>query len=141
MPKAGSAGPVLVDSGGWIALLSARDQHHAEADALFRRAVEDRVPLITTNLVLAEVHRFILFRVGIRAATAALARIESSPSVRIAFATESHHKAAQDWLARFPDQRLTYTDATSFAVMHATKCRAALTFDHHFTVANFNLWR
>jgi predicted nucleic acid-binding protein len=134
-------GPVLVDSGGWIALLSARDQHHAEADTLFRRAVRDRVPLVTTNLVLAEVHRFILFRVGIRAAAVALARIESSPSVRIEFATKSHHQTARTWLAQFPDQRLTYTDATSFAVMRATKCVAALTFDHHFTVAGFTTWR
>src|SRR3954449_64533 len=76
-------GNVLVDSGGWIALLSARDQHHAEADTLFPRAVHDRVPLVTTNLVLAEVHRLLLFRAGIRAAATALDRIEASPRVRI----------------------------------------------------------
>jgi uncharacterized protein len=141
VPRSGNADLVLVDSGGWIALLSARDQHHAEADGLFRRAVRDRVSLVTTNLVLAEVHRFILFRVGIRAAAAALARIESSPRVRLEFATESHHRTAHGWLTRFPDQRLTYTDAIRFAVMRATRCGAALTFDHHFTIAGFTLWR
>jgi predicted nucleic acid-binding protein len=132
---------VLVDSGGWIALLSARDQHHDEADALFRRAVRERQPLITTNLVLAEVHRLLLFRAGIRAAATALARIEASAHVRIVFATAAHHAAARAWLERLDDQRVTYTDAVSFAVMEATPCGAVLGFDRDFTVAGFRFWR
>jgi predicted nucleic acid-binding protein len=135
------SGPVLVDSGAWIALLSARDQHHAEADALFRAAVRDRVALVTTNLVLAEVHRFVLFRVGIRAAAAALRRIESSPLVRIVFPAAAHHASALEWIDRLHDQRLSYTDAVSFAVMRSMPCRAVLGFDRDFTIAGFAFWR
>ena len=62
---------LFVDSGAWIALFSARDQHHAEADALVREAIAQKVPLVTTNLVLAEVHRLLLFRAGARPAMAA----------------------------------------------------------------------
>ena len=63
----------FVDSGAWIALASADDRYHGAADGVFREAVRARTSLVTTNLVLAEVHRFLLFRAGIRAALAALA--------------------------------------------------------------------
>src|SRR5271155_2245260 len=77
----------FVDSGGWIALASADDQHHGAADAVFREAARERVRLVTTNLVLAEVHRFILFRAGVRAAGVTLARMISSPLVILEHAT------------------------------------------------------
>ena len=41
----------------------------------------------------------------------------------------------------FEDQRITYADAVSFAVMQTTRCTAALAFDHDFVVAGFTLWR
>jgi uncharacterized protein len=132
---------VLVDSGAWIALLSARDQHHGEADTLFRHAVRGRVPLVTTNVVLAEVHRLLLFRAGIRAAATALDRIEASELVRIVYPTAVHHAAARVGMARLADQRLTYTDAVSFAVMEATPCAAVLGFDRDFVVAGFRFWK
>jgi hypothetical protein len=69
---------VLVDSGAWIALVRLGDQYHSEADRLFRRASALRIPLVTTNLIIAEVHRFILFHVGVRAAALLLERIDAS---------------------------------------------------------------
>ena len=48
---------LFVDSGAWIAIRSVRDQHHAEADRLFRDALARRIPLLTTNLIVAEIHR------------------------------------------------------------------------------------
>ena len=140
MARRRSGASVLVDSGAWIALLSARDQHHVEAEELFRRAAREGVPLLTTNLILAEVHRFVLFRAGIRAAAMALGHIESSALVRIEFATEAHHRAALGWLRRYDDQRFTYTDAVSFAVMQAARCRAVLGFDRDFAIARFSFW-
>lgn len=140
MARRRSGASVLVDSGAWIALLSARDQHHLEAEELFERAAREGVPLLTTNLILAEVHRFVLFRAGIRAASTALGHIESSALVQIEFATAGHHRAALEWLGRFADQRFTYTDAVSFAVMRSARCRAVLGFDRDFAIAGFSFW-
>lgn len=131
---------VFVDSGTWIALFRERDRHHADAEAMLRAAIADRLRLLTTNLVLAEVHRFILHRAGIRPAAVAIERIEQSPHVQLVFPDADHHRAAHEWLARFADQRITYTDAMSFAVMRASGCKAALTFDHDFAVAGFETW-
>jgi uncharacterized protein len=55
--------------------------------------------------------------------------------------TEAHHEAALGWLRRFPDQRFTYTDATSFAVMERRSCRQVIGFDRHFEIAGFSRWQ
>jgi uncharacterized protein len=133
-------GPLFVDSSAWIALFSARDQHHAEADGLFRAALGRRAQLITTSLVLAEVHRLLLFRAGVQAASAALDRLESSPALTLIFPAADHHSMARGWLRQLADRPLYYTDAVSFAVMRARRCQHALTFDQDFVVAGFRAW-
>jgi len=142
-PTARAAAParLFVDSGAWIALRSRRDQHHAEADRAFRAAIERRIPLITTSLVIAEVHRLTLFRAGIQPALRALDRIDASSSVTIHFPSVDDHLAGRRWLERLAPRPTTYTDAVSFAVMAATACSHALSFDEDFAVAGFELWR
>jgi predicted nucleic acid-binding protein len=132
---------VFVDSGGWIALLSRRDQHHVEAARLFRHAVARRVPLVTTNLVLAEVHRLTLFRAGVQPALRVLELVDASPNVAVTFPGPDHHAAARQWLTRLSPHPVTYTDAVSFAVMETARCRHVLGFDRDFALAGFTLWR
>jgi len=131
----------FVDSGGWIALLSLRDAHHVAAEALFREVSSRRILLITTNLVIAEVHRQLLFRAGIRAALAALEGIKAGDRLQIEFVTRDHHGSAVEWLRRFGDQPFTYADATSFAVMKARRCTSFIGFDGHFAIAGFTPWQ
>jgi predicted nucleic acid-binding protein len=138
-----AAGParLFVDSGAWIALRSQRDQHHAEADRLFREAIAQRIKLFTTSLVLAEVHRLTLFRAGVPAALRALERIDASPSVTVHFPGAENHAAARRWLERLAPRPVTYADAVSFAAMEAAGCSHVLGFDVDFEVAGFVLWR
>ncbi len=131
----------FVDSGGWIALRSRGDRHHHEADAVFRDAIRRRLPLLTTSLVIAEMHRLTLFRVGFEAAMRALDRIDASPSVTVVFPTAADHAAARRWLARLAPRPVTYTDAVSFAVMEAVNCGHFLGFDDDFAAAGFTQLR
>lgn len=117
-----------------------RDQHHVEADRLFHLAVSERIPLLTTNLILAEIHRFLLFRAGIVPAFHALDRIEASSQVEIRFVTSTDHRTARAWLERLEGHEITYTDAVSFAVMEAEHCTAAISFDKDFSLAGFLRW-
>ncbi|MBI3186064.1 MAG: PIN domain-containing protein [Myxococcales bacterium] len=132
---------LFIDSGAFLAFFSARDGHHAEADRLFHEAAGAKVKLLTSALVLAEVHRLLLHRAGIPAARAALERIEASRLLTVLFPDLSIHREAMGWIDRLDDQVITYTDAVSFALMKASLCEAALSFDHDFTVAGFALWR
>ena len=131
---------LFVDSGAWIALRSQRDQHHAEADRLFREAIARRIPLVTTNLVVAETHRLTLFRAGLQAASRALERFDASPALTVHFATAEDHARARGWMDRLAPRPITYTDATSFAVMEALRCMHVLAFDDDFVAAGFVRW-
>ena len=51
------------------------------------------IPLVTSNLVIAELHRLTLFRAGHEPALRALARIDASPSVHVHFVTSADHIA------------------------------------------------
>jgi uncharacterized protein len=132
---------LFVDSGAWIALRSRRDQHHAEADRLFREALSRRIPLLTSSLIIAETHRLTLFRAGVQPALRALDRIDASPSVTIHFPTADDHAAARRWLERLAPRPVTYTDAISFAVMGVKRCSHVLGFDQDFAAAGFTIWR
>ncbi len=132
---------LFVDSGAWIALRSRRDQHHAEADRLFREAIRHGSSLLTTNLVIAEIHRLTLFRVGLDPALRALDRIDASPSASVHFATAQDHDEGRRWLECLAPRPISYTDAVSFAVMAAGKCKHVLGFDGDFAAAGFELWR
>jgi predicted nucleic acid-binding protein len=122
-------------------LRSRRDQYYAEADRLFRKALEQRILLVTTNLVVAEVHRLTLHRAGVQPAFKALDRMGASASVSIQFATAEDHAAALRWLEQVGSRPTTYTDAVSFAVMERTDCKQVLGFDDDFPAAGFSLWR
>lgn len=139
--RSGASAHLLVDSGAWIALRSRRDQHHADADRLFREAISAGIPLITTNLVLAEVHRLTLHRVGVAAALRLLDRVDASSRCQVVIATADEHSEARAWLERLAPHPVTYTDAVSFAVMARRGIRSVLGFDEDFAVAGFELWR
>jgi predicted nucleic acid-binding protein len=140
-PAAAVPASLFVDSSAWIALRSRRDQHHADADRLFRNAVARRVPLLTTSLVIAETHRLTLFRAGVQPARRFLELVDASHSVTIHFPTTAEHTAARRWLERLGSRPVTYTDAVSFAVMEAAGCGHVLGFDQDFAAAGFTLWR
>jgi predicted nucleic acid-binding protein len=132
---------VFVDSSAWLAFFSARDGNHATATALLQRAISGGVALVTTSLVVAEVHRLVLHRVGIQAAAALLSSMDGSAALKLVFPGAAHHQAARRWLDELSDQVITYTDATSFAVMDAEHCSQAITFDRDFVIAGFGVWR
>jgi hypothetical protein len=99
------------------------------------------VTLVTTNLVLAEIHRLALVRMGIRPASAMLDRIEASRLVSLVHATAEHHHNGRRWLVKLADQPISYVDAVSFAVMEQMGCGIAMTFDRHFLTAGFRIWQ
>lgn len=139
VPPGGEHHPLFVDSSAWLAFFSARDANHRAAVILFQEAIQRHAPMVTSSLVVAEVHRLVLHRVGIRAGAAVLDAIDGSAHLRLVFPEGSHHGAARRWLQKLSDRVITYTDATSFAIMEAERCSAAITFDRDFTVAGFQV--
>ena len=129
---------MLVDTGAWLSVFHRRDQYHAPAAAVLRRLRGERRRLVTTNLVLAELHLHLLHGLGPVRAAQHLDTMLADPLTDEVFADRSLQAAAvADWIHRFSDQPFTLTDAVSFAVMRARGISQAFTFDRHFVVAGF----
>lgn len=48
--------------------------------------------------------------------------------------------AAVDLFRKFADQKVSFTDCVSFALMRRHRVKRAFTFDRHFAGAGFEVW-
>lgn len=131
---------VFLDTSGWFAAANTRELHHAKVAAAYDEVMHRRVPLVTTNLVVAEMHALVVRERGGQAGCALLDAIYADPAYRvIAVSRELESEAVDRWLRPFRDHRFSLTDAVSFEAMRTERIDEALALDHHFEVAGYRL--
>ena len=131
---------VFIDTSGWFAAVSRREFHHAQVVAAYTDLVQRRASLVTTNLVVAEMHILTVRHRGAQAGCALLDAIYADPAYRVIQATRALESAATDrWLRPFPNQRFSLTDAVSFEAMRSEGFEEVLGLDHHFEIAGYRL--
>jgi len=128
-----------VDTSAWYALVDANERARPRVARALREALEDRCRIVTTNLIVAETHALLLRRFDHEVALAFLREIRSEPNMIIESTRDLEERSRRDWLERFEDQDFSLTDAVSFAVMSERRISSALTLDHHFSVAGFEV--
>jgi len=131
---------VFVDSSAWVALLYRRDQAHERAVRSWNGLRTAGRALVTTNLVLAETHGFLLHRLGSGAALAFLEHQRAFGPGLVWADPDLTDAAVERWLRRFRDQTFSLTDAVSFEVMGREGIRESFTFDRHFEIAGFEMF-
>ena len=130
---------VFVDASGWIGLLLPRDENHRRARTLWAAMEKAKARLVTSNLVVAETHAFLLSRLGHAPAQRFLrAALEGDAGDVVWVDAELATEAAQGWIYRRPDRSFSLTDATSFEIMQRQQIADALSFDHDFIRAGFH---
>lgn len=138
VPEAAGA-RIFVDTGGWIALLSRADAHHAQAAAAWPGILRRFRHVVATNLVIAESYTFLRHRVGFDAAWTLLDRLQATPRLELVYADAELEVDARALLQQYRDHGLSYTDAVSFAAMKKRSITRAFGFDQHFLTAGFEL--
>ena len=133
------ASEFFVDTSAWFPLLVAKHPDHARLASALRELIRSRRRLVTTNLVVAETHALLLRRVGGPTALAFVRTVDEAPNVVVRSTRDLETEAERNWLVRYADQDFSFTDAVSFAVMTDRRIRDALSLDHHFEVAGFQL--
>lgn len=121
---------VFVDTSAIVAVVIRREEQHRVALAIFERLGAGGRTVVTTNLVVAEAHAFILSRSQRDQAKAALAWMDTR--FEIVRAMPEDEAAGRAILDRFADKAFSLTDAISFAVMDRLRLRTAFAFDRHF---------
>lgn len=131
---------VLVDTSALLALANARDQYHARAVRAARAHEATGGRYVGNMAVLAEFHAHLMYIRGPGQAREAIRQLLADPAHEwLAVSPDIVHHALTGWLAKFPDQRLSLTDAISFEIMRRGRVTHAFAFDRHFETAGFKL--
>ena len=129
---------VFADASAWVASGNAKEERHHEAQETRSALLDGGATLLTTNLVLAEVHALVSRARGGGAGLDLLDMVYSDPQFAVVHVDRDLESAATDrWLRVFRDQAFSLCDAVSFEVMRREGIRQAFTLDHHFAVAGF----
>jgi uncharacterized protein len=129
--------PVFADTSFFFALAAKRDRTHQAALKAFTRLLRLQRPLVTTDYVLDETLTLTKMRTNAEVALALLDRIERSPAVGIHHITQDRFAAAKTFFRKYADHGYSFTDCTSFVLMHEIGIHDALTTDRHFAEAGF----
>jgi predicted nucleic acid-binding protein len=127
---------VFVDTGGWYALTDRRDPDYEAAKAWFEK---NTLPLVTTDYVLTETTTLIRVELGHRVAVQFGEELMRSARTQLVSVTVEDREAAWENFRKFKDQKFSFTDCTSFAVMKRLGMKHVLTVDKHFQIMDFIL--
>jgi predicted nucleic acid-binding protein len=128
--------PVFVDTSYYVALLSQADAYHAKAVEVSRTL---RRPVVVTEFVLLELGN-VLSRTDARQLFVSILRqLRGDPHVLIIAASPELFERGCDLYARRSDKDWSLTDCISFVVMEERALSDALTTDHHFEQAGFQI--
>jgi len=128
------------DSSAWLAFFDQRQREHA----LLRRTVSElsrqSLVIYVTDYIIDETLTLLLARAGHSAAVTCGDWLLQSPLVKLVRIDSDQWNAAWAMFRRYTDKGFSFTDCTSFVVMHQHKLVDAFSFDHHFEQMGFQLW-
>ena len=107
-----------MDTGAWIGIAVARDQTHESAAAYARNLAARRIPLLTTNYVLAEAYTRIRYGDGHAKALAfdsLLREMIRQRRLSVSWITPAVHEEALELFRRYSDHQFSIVDCASFA--------------------------
>jgi predicted nucleic acid-binding protein len=127
---------VFADTFFYLALLDERDEHHPQVLSYLQHS---RDFVLTTRWVFAEVANAMSGSVLRADVVDLLMTLESDPSVIVVGTSDELYRRGLELYANSPDKEWSLTDCISFVVMKEHAVQEALTGDHHFTQAGFQI--
>jgi predicted nucleic acid-binding protein len=131
---------VFVDTGGWIAAAGPTDTYHDVAKSHYERLLLRRVPLFTSNYVIDETMTRLRYDVGHNMACRfydKYERAENRHLITTLWVDEEVTRQAWQIFRKYSDQKLSFTDCTSFALMQNNGIKETFAFDTHFEMFGF----
>lgn len=132
---------LFIDTGAWIALIVSGDQFHQKAIS-FYHDLKPNVQRYTSSHVIAETYTWLRYQVGFTYASQFLSIVREASSVNALYIMKDEGailEHAEQLLLDFHDQKLSYVDAVSMAVMSKQGITKVFGFDSHFYLMKFEL--
>jgi predicted nucleic acid-binding protein len=133
---------IFVDTWAWYALADTADTDHIIAQLTNEQLLADNYTFITTNFVLDETITLLRYNLHHTATVRfyeTLQQLIKAELVEYIRINESYEMDAWEIFKQYSDQKFSYTDCTSFAVMRDLKLSQVFTADHHFATLGFIL--
>jgi len=127
---------LFADTSFFVAFLNHGDDHHASA---LRYMAEHRDNIVTTNLVLVELANFLAPTRGRKLLLQFLNDLQKDERFVFIPVDDALIERGLRFYGRRPDKRWSLTDCISFIVMQGRGITEALTADHHFHQAGFDV--
>jgi predicted nucleic acid-binding protein len=134
--KKGKGKIIFVDTGALFAVANAKDTDHQKARDFLSELAEEKVILLVTNFIIAEIYTLMLRKIGRDAAIDHLEKLRNTAEIERV--SEADERVAWQIILRYRDKGFSYVDATSFAVMERLGISDAFSFDGHFEQYSFN---
>ncbi len=124
---------VLIDTEAFMAYRNTKDVHHEKADRLLRRALKGEFSTIyTTDYIYDEALTLAVVRTGNKNIATDISNVISSPRIEMIIIDASILEQATTIFFMLFDKRISFTDATTMAVMQRDNIDNIITFDSHF---------
>lgn len=131
---------IFIDTGAFLARYLPSDQFHEKAKAGWKRLSAAGERCLTSSFVLDETLTLLARRASYDFAAGRARAIWASKALAILRPDERAEREALDLFEKYADQRVSFTDCVSFALMREARVRRAFTFDARFERAGFSLW-
>jgi predicted nucleic acid-binding protein len=131
---------LFVDTGALVARVLPRDQHHAASKKGWETLENIELRLFCSEHVLDEAISLLARQAGASFAAPWARDHLASQEIQWLAASADDWQEAMRTLEKFADQKLSCIDALSFALMRRQGLETVFGFDHHFTMAGFELW-
>ena len=132
---------IYVDTGPFIARYITADQHYSSAIAGWATLESLVESCATSNFVLDECITLLGRRAGhVFAAERAAAILSSRTFTILRPDVKDEYKALQ-LFRKYADQHVSFTDCISCVLMRKHTIKRVFTFDMHFALAGFEIWK
>lgn len=134
--------PIFIDTSGFIATIVESDQYAKKAMPFFQWLLDQSIPLITTNLIIAEgyplIRRFSYPKNALRFLEIVSNACQKN-YLQLIYVSAGHHQKAELLIRKYADHDLSLVDALSMTVMKEFHSQQVFGFDAHFHLEGFEL--
>jgi predicted nucleic acid-binding protein len=128
---------IFVDTGAFLGKYLPEDQHHVQAESIWRRIEHEKEGFCTSNFVLDELTTLLGRRSSHAFAAKKIRSIYESELIDIFRPDETEEHEALIFFEKYHDQDVSFTDCVSFVLMKRRGIHQAFSFDRHFDLPGF----
>ena len=129
---------IYIDTGAFIARYIRKDQYHDRSVKLWEQILSGR-KLFTSNHILDETITFFMRCIGSGFAVEKANILYQTDAYKTLYSDFDVEKEGVKILAKYQDQKLSFTDCISVVLMKKNNIKNIFTFDNHFKLFGFKI--